>query len=222
MLFLMGQVRRDHKLKEKVKQTCKDILLICVGLFTMALGSAMTYQADLGTSSIGTIVDGTHKILGISRGLADITVSMVLLIIVFFRSRDLINIGTVISLFFTGFSIDFWKEILLSLPQSPFGSAYVFYVLGLVFGAMGAGFYVAVNKGASAYDAYILTIYRATNWQYRNAKILADFILMFAGILMGGTVGIGTVISTIAGGYLTQFFIKCSTKLLKRRSVLNN
>lgn len=206
----------------KLKQLAIDTLLICIGLFVMALGSAMSYHASLGTGAIGTIVDGTHRLLGISRGMADITVSIVLLVIVLFCNRDLINIGTIISLFFTGFSVDFWKEIIVLLPQPPVVGPYIYFVLGLLFGAMGTGFYVAVNTGTSAYDAYILTIYRATKWQYRNAKILADFILMIVGIFMGGTIGIGTVISTIAGGYLTQFFIKRSTKLLNRRAILNN
>ena len=45
---------------------------------------------------------------------------------------------------------------------------------------------------------------------------------MLTGILMGGTIGIGTVISTVSGGYLTQFFIKRSTRLLGREAVLSN
>ena len=48
----------------------------------MALGSALVYGAELGTGSIGTVVDGVHRVLGISRGMADITVSLVLLILV--------------------------------------------------------------------------------------------------------------------------------------------
>lgn len=223
MLFFYDySKRRDCKLGTKIKQLVKDTVLICIGLFIMALGSAMSYHANLGTGSIGTIVDGTHRLLGISRGMADITVSVVLLVIVLFRNRDLINIGTIISLFFTGFSIDFWKEVITFMPQHLVVGPYIYFVLGLIFGAMGTGFYVAVNTGTSAYDAYILTIYRATKWQYRNAKILADVILMIVGIFMGGTIGIGTVISTVAGGYLTQFFIKRSTKLLKRKAILNN
>lgn len=105
------------RLKAKFGQMCKDTILICAGLFVMALGSALVYQAALGTGSIGTMVDGVHHALGISRGLADITVSLVLLAIVCLTARDLINIGTVISLFFTGFSIDFWKWVLTFLPR---------------------------------------------------------------------------------------------------------
>ena len=47
----------------------------------MALGSALVYGAELGTGSIGTVVDGVHRVLGISRGMAYITVSLVLLIV---------------------------------------------------------------------------------------------------------------------------------------------
>ena len=79
---MFGSKGRERKLNIKLKQLCKDTLLICAGLFVMALGSAMSYHANLGTGSIGTIVDGTHRLLGISRGMADITVSVILLVIV--------------------------------------------------------------------------------------------------------------------------------------------
>ena len=137
-------------------------------------------------------------------------------------ARDLINIGTVISLFFTGFSIDFWKWVLTFLPAPSTAGVYAMYAAGLVLGAMGTGFYIAVNAGVSAYDAFIMTVYRLTRWQYRYAKIFADFLLMLVGILLGGTIGVGTVISTVASGFLTQFFIKRSTRLLGRRAVLTN
>ena len=65
-----------------------------------------------------------HQALGISRGLADITVSLVLLAVVCLTARDLINIGTVISLFFTGFSIDFWKWVLTFLPAPSAAGVY--------------------------------------------------------------------------------------------------
>lgn len=196
--------------------------MICVGLFVMALGSALVYQADLGTGSIGTMVDGVHKALHISRGMADITVSLMLLALVCLTARDLISLGTLISLFFTGFSIDFWKWVITLLPAPSTAGIYLMYVLGLILGSMGTGFYVAVNFGMSAYDAYSIMIYRFTKWQYKYAKILADGLLMFVGIVLGGTIGIGSIISTVTGGFLTQFFIKHSTRLLRRKAVLTN
>lgn len=188
----------------------------------MALGSALVYQADLGTGSIGTMVDGVHKALHISRGMADITVSLMLLALVCLTARDLISLGTLISLFFTGFSIDFWKWVITLLPAPSTAVIYLMYVLGLILGSMGTGFYVAVNFGMSAYDAYSIMIYRFTKWQYKYAKILADGLLMFVGIVLGGTIGIGSIISTVTGGFLTQFFIKRSTCLLRRKAVLTN
>lgn len=197
-------------------------MLICIGLFIMALGSALVYQADLGTGSIGTIVDGVHRTLHISRGMADIAVSCVLLGVAFLFARDMVKGGTVICLLFTGFSIDFWKWLLGFLPEMSSGWLFVTYVAGLVLGSLGTGFYISVNAGISAYDAYVMCLYRLTKWQYKYAKILADTLLMLAGLLLGGTIGIGTVISTVSGGFLTQFFIKHSTRLLKREAILDH
>ena len=113
-----------------MKQLLKDMVLICIGLFVMGLGSALVYQAALGTGSIGTMVDGVHHTLGISRGRADILISMCLLVIVAVFARDLINAGTVVSMLVTGLSVDFWKGILgLAVVESPAG-IYGMYFLG--------------------------------------------------------------------------------------------
>lgn len=188
----------------------------------MALGSALVYQADLGTGSIGTIVDGVHRALHISRGMADIAVSCLLLGIAFLFARDLVKGGTVICLLFTGFSIDFWKWLLGFLPDMSPGWNFAIYAAGLVLGAAGTGFYISVNAGISAYDAYVMCLYRLTGWQYKYAKILADGLLMLVGLLLGGTIGPGTILSTVSGGFLTQFFIKHSTRLLKREAILDH
>lgn len=210
------------QIKVEMKQLLKDMALICVGLFIMGLGSALVYQAALGTGSIGTMVDGVHRTLGISRGRADILISMCLLAIVAVFARDLINVGTVVSMLVTGLSVDFWKGVLGFVAIESSAGIYAMYLLGMVFGAMGTGFYVAVNAGISAYDATIMVVYRYSRWQYRYAKILTDFLLMLAGICLGGVIGVGTIVSTVAGGYLTQFFIKRSTKLLGKKAILTN
>ncbi len=196
---------------------------MCIGLFVMALGSSLVYQADLGNGSIGTMVDGVYKTLHVSRGTADIIVSLILLsVVVIFREKGLINIGTVIALLFTGFSIDFWKAVLLLIPEAGMTQRVIYYILGSIIGAAGTGFYIAVNIGVSAYDAYCMTLYRRTKWEYKYAKILADALMMLAGIVLGGTIGICTIISIISGAYLTQFFIKRSTRLLKKEAILTD
>ena len=199
----------------------KDILLFCVGMLIMTFGSACCYEANLGTGSIGTLVDGVHRTFDISRGFADILISLILMIPIFFYSRDLIGIGTLISLFGIGLSIDFWKKILLLFSLEGFIWRLVMYVIGTFVSAFGMSLYVSVGAGIGSYDASIIFIYRITKLPYKYAKILADFLMLLIGGLLGGTIGIGTVVSIVIGGYISHFFMTRTSKWINKPSPLN-
>ena len=129
--------------------------------------------------------------------------------------------GTLLSLFGIGLSVDFWKWVITMLPVGPGWTAYAMYAAGLVLGSLGTSLYISVGAGISSYDSAIMLLYRIfKSFQYKYVKILADFLMMFMGVLLGGTIGIGTVLSTVAGGFVTQFFLVRCAKWLKKPSPL--
>lgn len=207
--------------KFNLKFTLRDVFLVFLGIFIMAIGSALTYIANIGTGSIGTMVDGLHHLLDISYGLADITICLVLMIPMLFMAPDLIGIGTLISTFGIGTFIDIWKALLERIPFGDgWGVRIVLMLLGLVISAFGTSIYVSVGAGISSFDAMMLITYRITGLSYSNASIVANYVMLGVGWLLGGTVGLGTLVTIIIGGYVSGFFMNRTWKYIGKPSPL--
>lgn len=202
--------------------TPRDVVLVLVGIFIMGLGSALSYKADIGTSSIGTIVDGLHILLNISHGMADILVCLVLLIPMFFMAKDLIGIGTLISVFGIGLFIDMWKPIIELLPiGNSWPVRIALSLAGLVISSFGTSIYVTTGAGISSFDAVIMLSYRLTGLSYSHASIVANYAMLAVGWLIGGTVGFGTLFTILIGGYVSGFFMQRTWKYINKPSPLN-
>ncbi len=194
--------------KMNLRFTFRDVLLVLFGVLTLGLGSALSYAANIGTGSIGTLVDGIHSLLNISHGLADISVCLVLMIPMFFTARDLIGVGTLISVFGIGVFIDLWKRLIELLPLGDGWPVRILLaVLGLVISSFGTSVYVTAGAGISSFDAMIMLTYRLTGLSYAHASIAANYAVLALGWVLGGTVGLGTLITILAGGYVSDFFM---------------
>ena len=204
-----------------LKFTARDVVLVIIGIFVMSIGTAMSYIANIGTGSIGTVVDGVHNLLHISHGLADITVCIVLMVPMLFMARDLIGIGTLISTFGIGIFIDICKAVIGLIP---FGDSWavrvVLSVAGLVISSLGASIYVSTGAGISSFDALMLITYRITGLSYSHASIVANYTMLFVGWLLGGTVGLGTIVTILIGGYVSEFFMARTWKYIGKPSPL--
>ena len=201
--------------------TLRDVLLVLVGIFIMALGSALSYKADIGTSSIGTTVDGLHNLLNISHGMADILICLILMIPMLFMARDLIGIGTLISVFGIGLFIDMWKAI---IALHPIGNSWpvriALSLAGLVISSFGTSIYVTTGAGISSFDAMIMLSYRLTGLSYSHASIVANYTMLAIGWLIGGTVGLGTLFTILIGSYVSGFFMNRTWKYINKPSPL--
>ena len=201
--------------------TLRDVVLVLVGIFIMALGSALSYKADIGTSSIGTMVDGLHNLLNISHGMADILICLILMIPMLFMARDLVGIGTLISVFGIGLFIDMWKPIIELLPiGNSWPIRIALSLAGLVISSFGTSIYVTTGAGISSFDAMIMLSYRLTGFSYSHASIVANYAMLAIGWLIGGTVGFGTLFTILIGGYVSGFFMNRIWKYINKPSPL--
>lgn len=187
----------------------KDIIEIVSGIFIMGIGSGINYFANIGGGSIGTMVQGVHQMFNVTEGQADILISCVFLIPMFFLAKDLVGIGTAISLFGIGIAVDIGKSLMsmINIPYTWPVRIILFFVASII-SSIGSSMYMCTGAGIGSFDASVLVFYRMTKFDYAKASIIANLFYTFIGWLMGGTVGIGTFIGIITGGYIHQFFMK--------------
>jgi hypothetical protein len=73
---------------------------------------------------------------------------------------------------------------------------------------MATGLYLGARFGAGPRDGLMTALHRITGWSLRLVRGGIEVAVLAAGVLLGGTAGVGTVAYALAIGPLAQFFLR--------------
>ena len=178
------------------------------GVAIIGFGASLLRVGGVGLDPYTAANIGTGERLGLSLGVYQLMINLVLLILIFFFGRRHIGIGTVINMVLTGFFIDFYTKIFELFAVSPEGwlQKGLFLVIGILFFTFGASFYMSAKVGSAPYDAIAPTIVDRTKANYRVVRVIQDVAFATLGWITGGPIGIGTFISAFLVGPLIKFW----------------
>ncbi len=190
----------------------KDILrrtvLVLVGLVILGLGAALFLYSNLGADPNSVFIEGLGIKLDVSYGTASLIVNAVLASIVFVTKRKYINIASILCLFVTGYSADFFvfvfKKLALNNTFFPFQLIYI--VLSLLILSFAIAFYIHQRLGIGAMDAIPQIIADKTSLSFSTTRRILDILALAVGIILGGTFGIGTIIMSLGTGPMVEFY----------------
>ena len=141
---------------------------------------------------------------------------IVLFAIIFVVEKKRIKIGTLICVVGVGPIIDFGVKVVSFFPVESYN--YVVRMLLVVFGcaiiAIGFAVLSAANVGVAPNDIVPFIIQDKTKCQYRWIRIGFDASFLVIGFILGGTVGVGTVISMVATGPFIQVCLPYGEKFV--------
>ena len=196
-----------HELRENrtVKAIVLHMLLAAVSLFVNGFGIYLTIQANLGAAPWDVLNLGLSRSLGILYGNASVAVALTILVIDILL-REPIGIAMFIDSVVVGKSVDFFRSI-QAVPActSPL-SGIPMLLLGLVILAYTQYAYMTAALGCGPRDTLLVALKKRT----RRLPIGAVSILLLssatlAGFLLGGPVGIGTLLCALCSGPILQF-----------------
>ncbi|MGH1682155.1 YitT family protein [Enterococcus gallinarum] len=190
------------------KETWLRSLFALIGVAIIGFGASLLRVGGVGLDPYTAANIGTGERLGLSLGVYQLMINLVLLILIFFFGRRHIGIGTVINMVLTGFFIDFYTKIFELFAVSPEGwlRKGLFLVIGILFFTFGASFYMSAKVGSAPYDAIAPTIVDRTKANYRVVRVIQDVAFATLGWITGGPIGIGTFISAFLVGPLIKFW----------------
>lgn len=184
----------------------KTFLGALAGVF-IGCGVGIILYANIGGDTVTVFQDGLHNIMNISYGQASRVYNVVLILLALLIARRYFGIGTIVSALVTGYIIDLTYDTLISIGTlSDFFVLVLVYLAGLAIYSFGLSILIKCNLGMNGLDSLIYKIKEITKVDYKILRLLADMILTFVGYLMGGIVGIGTVLSIIFTGVLIDLF----------------
>ena len=129
----------------------------------------------------------------------DIIVSC-MIIIIDIVAKERLGLGTVLNVLLVGIFMDMVAALnFIPTPES-FAMRFAFLIIGTVILAFGCLLYIGVGFGAGPRDSMMVVAMRVSNRSMMVCRLCIEITVCFVGYLLGGTVGVGTVILAIITG----------------------
>lgn len=203
----LRETLQSKKRKGLMKQFYIRLLSLTWGLFLFALGIVCTMNANIGYAPWDVLHVGIVKTTGISIGTASIIVGVIIAVIAVLLGEKL-GLGTILNAVLIGIFID----VILKLQAVPLAANLVsgisMLMTGLFIIALGSYFYIKSGFGAGPRDSLMVALTRKTILPVGLCRGIIELLAVLAGWALGGTVGIGTVISAFAIGFCIQITFK--------------
>ena len=181
-----------------------NALMAAVSLFFNGFGIYLTIQANIGAGPWDVLSLGLSRTLGILYGTASISVSFTILLIDILL-REPIGIAMFIDAIVVGKAVDFCNRIGMVQPCSSPLAGIPLMLLGLVIMAYTQFFYMKAALGCGPRDTLLVALAKRSGRIPIGAVSIGILSLAtFVGWLLGGPVGIGTLICAFCTGPIMQ------------------
>lgn len=177
----------------------KRMAMMLCGVAAMGIGLSLLRSINLGTDPCSCFTQGITNFVPLSFGTCQILCHLVTFFFVIRHNLGMISYGTVANMLFVGYISDFfWQVWKLVLPAAFFEAAlnrYLLLVPTLAIFLLGAAAYMCAGLGSSPYDALPFIISgHVKRLPFKVIRMIWDIGFMTAGFLLGGDVGIVTVL----------------------------
>ena len=181
---------------------------LLAGLVLYGTSMAMQIRGGLGLNPWDVLHEGLTKQTPFSFGLITaITGVAVLLAWIPLRQRP--GPGTVANVVVIAVAVDL--ALFLLPPVTGFGPRIALLVGGVVLNGVATAAYVGARLGPGPRDGLMTGLAARTGWSIRLVRTGLEVTVLAVGWLLGGTVGVGTLLYALAIGPLTQAFLPLFT-----------
>lgn len=195
MSFKNGKMKcfaRPPKFKNRM------IMMLC-GVTMQGMGLSFLREISLGTDPCSCLTQGITNFVPLSFGTCQLLCHLVTFVFVVKYDLSRIGFGTIGNMCFLGYISDFFKWIWsFLLPAGFFDAVMIRYMLlvpALAIFLFGASAYMCAGLGSSPYDALPFIISEhVKKLPFKAVRMIWDVSFMAAGFILGGDVGIVTIL----------------------------
>ena len=179
-----------------------------VGLLLFAFGYYMQLRICIGGTPWHTLNEGLSQTLGITFGQASILVS-VLVVISDLLMKEPIGIGTILDAFLVGWGADFFLWLDPIPYQARVGPSLLVLFLSMVIVCFSQVIYMKAGLSCGPRDAMMVALgKRVRRIPIGAVNIAMSVTVLVVGYVLGGTVGLGTLINMVATGVVLELVFR--------------
>jgi uncharacterized membrane protein YczE len=177
----------------------RRLIQLLIGLFLYGMGIALIVRGGIGVAPWDVLTQGIDSHTHLGFGLVTTIISGVVLLL-WIPLRQRLGIGTVLNAVLVGPSadvglwmipadLDLWVRVLL-------------FAAGLMLLAVASGIYIGVHLGPGPRDGLMTGLHTRTGWPIWAVRTGIEGSVLVIGWLLGGNVGLGTVLFALLVGPL--------------------
>ena len=192
------------------KISLRRILGMIAGVVVIGVGIAVFKFSHLGNDSISALNLRIAELSGLPFSIENVLMNLCLFVPQLIWGRRYIGLGTIINSFCIGFIVTLTSEVM----TAAFGTAdtlpvQLFWVaVGVLVVAFGCSLYQTADLGVAPYDALSLMMADRLPVPYFGCRVFTDALCAVIAFVLGGLIGLGTLICAFGLGPFVQFFTK--------------
>ena len=200
------------------KITLRRILGMIAGVVIIGIGIAVFKFSRLGNDSISALNLRLAELVGLPFSIENVLMNLCLFVPQLLWGRRYIGLGTIINSFCIGFIVTFTGDVMTAV----FGSAdtlpvqLLWVAVAVLVIALGCSLYQTADLGVAPYDALSLMLADRLPVPYFGCRVFTDALCAVLAFLLGGLIGLGTLICAFGLGPFVQFF----TRQRRNRSIV--
>jgi uncharacterized membrane protein YczE len=182
----------------------RRLVQLLIGLILYGVSMAMMLRATLGLNPWDVFHAGVTGRMPLTFGQVTIVVGALVLLL-WIPLRQWPGLGTIANVVVIGLAVD----AALAVIDSPTGlpAQLALLLAGLVLNGLAGGLYIGSQLGPGPRDGLMTGLALRTGLSIRLVRTGLELTVLAAGWLLGGPVGLGTVLYAMTIGPLVQFFL---------------
>lgn len=185
--------------------TPRRLVQVITGLALFGAGLWLGLVAELGVGPWDVLTGGLSEQLGTPFGRTAIGVSVVVLL-VGMAAGVRPGVGTLLNVVVIGVVVDVLlaSPLLTDLGDGPLWLRGAATLLGIAAVAAGSALYLGTHLGPGPRDGLMVAIHTRTGWRVGTSRAVLECSVLAVGVLLGGPVGIGTLLFALGIGPAVQ------------------
>lgn len=176
--------------------------MLLSGLVLFGVGVALMADAGQGLGPWDVFHQGIARRTGLELGTVTILIGIPILAM-WIPLRERPGIGTVCNIAVIGLATNIALPLLPTPAELPLQS--VEMALGVITIGFASGMYLATDLGPGPRDGLMTGLHHRFGISIRRARTTLELTVLGAGFLLGGTVGLGTVVFALGIGPVVQW-----------------
>ncbi|UPA31543.1 hypothetical protein L0P85_05235 [Terrisporobacter glycolicus] len=197
---------------------------LLLGFIIYGLAIVVMIHANIGLSPWDVLHQGISLKTGLTMGQISIGVGVIIIIIDAFMGEG-IGFATLGNVFLIGTFLDIFEGLNIVPYANNLFMGILMMLIGIILAAIATVLYLKPALGSGPRDGLMLAINKRSSKSVGTIRTIIELTALTVGWLLGGSVGIGTIISGFGLGYAIQIAFKISqidSKSLTHQSVIES